>query len=79
MPPPLTATFAPNAKFEPVSVTATLLPGAPEFDAIALNTGAVGISVTVAVPTADGVAALDAVTVTLPDGAVAGAVYSPEW
>ena len=76
-PPPLTAMVAPEMKFDPVSVIATVVPWLPEVGAIELSTGTGGAgatTVTDADPTAEGVAALDAVTVTLPDGTTDGAV-----
>ena len=77
IPPPLTATVAPETKFEPVNVTATEVPCVAELGEIEVSTGAGGAgatTVTDADPTAEGVSALDAVTVTLPDGTTEGAV-----
>jgi len=80
IPVPLTPTVAPATKFDPVSVTATLVPCVPEFGAMEFNAGVWtgATTVTVAEPTAEGVAALDAVIVTLPPlGTTAGALYKP--
>src|SRR5262249_39053988 len=77
-PPPLTATVAPDAKFEPVNVTATAVPCVPELGAIEVSVGAGGagtVIVTLAVPTAEGASTLVACTVTVPPlGTNAGAV-----
>lgn len=76
---PLTATVAPLAKLDPVSVTATFVPCIPLFGEIELSAGGVTgvVTVTVDVPIAEGDATLAACTVTVPEGAVAGAVNSP--
>lgn len=55
-PVPLTAIVVPGRKFEPASVTATLVPCIPPLGEIEVRTGATGgaVTVTVAEPIADG-------------------------
>ena len=53
-PEPPIAIVAPAMKPEPFSVTATLAPGGPLLGAIELRTGVAAVTVTVAVPIAEG-------------------------
>src|ERR1035441_2765328 len=79
-PAPRTTTVAPARNWDPPRVTETLVPCTPLLGAIELSTGGAGgaVTVTVAVPTAEGEAALAACTVTIaPVGGTAGAVYRP--
>ena len=76
MPVPPIPSVAPALKFDPVSVTETLVPWVPLFGEIELSTGAPtgAVIVTVALPVAEGETVLAACTCTLPpDGGTDGA------